>query len=400
MSPSEIEKLADALVQNYIASNQHEDETKLLLKHKEMFGLPFGLIANQISIRRKAENKLPLFYNTPGIVFPPSVNFEQCSSEATATLKTKIIFTSLEKKFNRAADLTGGLGVDSYFLSKQFSAFDYVEPNVELLNLARHNHSCFGAAAINYHEQTAEEFLSGVDRPFDLIYLDPSRRDEQKKKVFKLADCTPDVVSLLPKLLTASEYVLIKASPLLDIQMALAELSFVKKIMVVSVANECKELLFLVHRDFRGETFVETYNLSRLGDVLHSFHFSLSEEKSAEPKFGEPQQFLYEPNASILKAGAFRLVGNKFHLQKIHPNTHLYTSTEKIENFPGRVFSIDEWNFHEKAIQKKANVITRNYPLSAEALKKKLKLADGGEKYVIGFSGLKKKYVVGAIRLE
>lgn len=400
MSSSEIERLADVAVQKYIATNQHEDETKLLLKHKEMFGLPFGLIANQISIRRKAENKLPLFYNTPGIVFPPSLNFEQCSSEATAKLKAKIISESFEKKFDRAADLTAGLGVDSYFLSKGFSQFDYVEPNTELLELARHNHYRLSATSINYQQLTAEEFLSQSKIHFDLVYLDPSRRNELKQKVFKLADCTPDVASLLPKLLEASENVLIKTSPLLDIQMALTELPFINKIIVVSVANECKELLFLAQRGFTGEPLIETYNLTRHGDVLHSFHFSLSEEKSAEVIFGEPQQFLYEPNASLLKAGAFRLMSIHFNLQKIHPNTHLYTSEEKIINFPGRVFKINEWTADAKVIGQKANVVTRNFPLSAEALRKKLKLSDGGEKYVIGFSGIKKKYVVGATRLE
>ncbi|MBS1506887.1 MAG: class I SAM-dependent methyltransferase [Bacteroidetes bacterium] len=399
MSSSEIERLADVAVQNYIATNQHEDETKLLLKHKEMFGLPFGLIANQISIRRKAENKLPLFYNTPGIVFPPSLNFEQCSSEATAKLKAKIISESFKKKLDRAADLTGGLGVDSYFLSKLFSQFDYVEPNTELLELARHNHSCLGTTSINYHQESAEEFLSHNKIHFDLVYLDPSRRNDQKQKVFKLADCTPDVASLLPKLVEASENVLIKTSPLLDIQMALTELTFVNKIIVVSVANECKELLFLAQRGFTGEPLIETYNLARHGDVLHSFLFSLSEEKSAEVVFGEPQQYLYEPNASILKAGAFRLMSSHFNLQKIHPNTHLFTSIEHIKNFPGRTFKIDEWT-DAKVIGQKANVVTRNFPLSAEALRMKLKLSDGGEKYVIGFSGLKKKYVVGATRLE
>jgi 16S rRNA G966 N2-methylase RsmD len=397
---AEIEKLSDPEVQKYLVTNAGEDESRLLLKHREMFGLPFRLIAHQLAVRKKGQAKLPMFCTTPGIVFPPSVNFEQCSSEATANFKTDLLSQNLAGEKNHAADLTGGLGIDSYFMSTLFRRIEYVEPDTQLLHIALHNHTILGASSIQHHGQTAEDFLANRTDRFDLFYLDPSRRDTGNKKLLRLADCTPNVVGLLPRLLESGDFVLIKASPLLDIHQALRELQCVFKVMVVSVSNECKELLFLLKRNFSGEPMIETYNLSKTGEVIQSFSFLLRDETQAVSDFGEPQTYLYEPNASLLKSGAFRLVGERFCLKKIHVNTHLYTSSEKVENFPGRVFRVDDWKFDSKNIpDQKANVLTRNYPIDAEALRKKLKLADGGEKYVIGFSGWKQKYTVLATRL-
>ena len=174
----------------------------------------------------------------------------------------------------------------------------------------------------------------------------------------------------------------------------------VKKVIVVSVSNECKELLFLLQNGFSGEPIIETYNLDKLGNMKQLFSFAFDEERNTTSDFSEPQTYLYEPNASILKAGAFKMIGGKFGLQKLHVNTHFYTSTLLKENFPGRIFKINQLEFESKTFaEKKANVITRNYPLKAEELKKKLKLSDGGEKYIIGFSSVKKKYVALATRL-
>jgi len=400
MSREEIERIASAEVQEYISSHQDVDEKKLLLQRSEILGLPSSLIAKQIAIRRKAEIKLPLFYNTKGIIYPPSLNWEQCSSEATGNFKAEIISREIDNGKMKVADLTGGFGIDSFCFSKKVELVDYNEPDFGLLNIAKHNHSLLGSNNIQHHQTKAEDFLNQKQLKYNLIYLDPSRRDSHSKKVFRLADCVPNVSVLLPEILKSTEFVLIKAAPLLDIQQGLKELSHVKKVIVVSVSNDCKELLFLLQNGFSGEPIIETYNLDKFGTVKQSFAFTFNEERNTNSDFSEPLTYLYEPNASILKAGAYKTIGKKFDLLKLHVNTHFYSSNVLIENFPGRVFKIDQLEFDPKiSAERKANVVTRNYPLTAEELKKKLKLGDGGEKYVIGFSSVKKKYVAIATRL-
>jgi 16S rRNA G966 N2-methylase RsmD len=400
MSQDEIERIASNEVQEYIFAHEGVDEKNLILRSREILGVSTTLIAQQIAVRRKAAQKLPSFYRKKGIVYPPSLNWEQCSSEATANFKADIIFRELGNGELKVADLTGGFGIDSFFFSRKVGFLDFVEHDPNILKIARHNHILLGCSNIQYHPNNAEEFLSQYNSKFNLIYLDPSRRNSHSRKVFRLADCEPNIYNLLPQLFEYAEFVLIKTSPLLDIQQGLNELSSVKKVIVVSVGNECKELLFLLQKRFSGEPIIETYNLDNLGNAKHFFSFSLDEEKNVISDFSEPQNYLYEPNASILKAGAFKTIGRKFGLQKLHVSTHFYTSNTPKDDFPGRIFRIDQVEFDPKTLlERKANVITRNYPLTAEELKKKLKLSDGGEKYVIGFSSLKKKHVILATRL-
>jgi len=400
MLSKEFEKIAGNEIQTYLFRQGEGDIPSLHLRSSEMFGLPFKLLAGQLSARKKAAVKLPSFYQTKGILYPPSVNLEQSSSEPTGNFKAETIVRLIVKSNATVADLTGGFGVDSLFLSRKAAAVDYVEPDRGLLDIARHNLNLMGCANIEYHQTSAKEFLNSCKGTYDLIYLDPSRRDAHSKKVFRLTDCEPDINELLPQIFRFTEFVLIKTSPLLDIQQGLNELRAIKKVIVVSVRDECKELLFLMHKGFSGEPIIETYNLDKFGQVKQSFSFTSDEEKAAASDFSEPLNYLYEPNASILKAGAFKSIGKKFGLQKLQANTHFYTSSLVKENFPGRVFKIDQLEFDPKNFpERKANVVTRNYPLKAEELKKKLKVSDGGEKYIIGFSSARRKYVVLATRL-
>jgi hypothetical protein len=398
MSPEEIDKLASDELQEYIFSHANEDEKKMLLKHKTILGLPTVLIAQQIAARRKAETKHPLFHRTKGIVYPPNLNLEQSSSEATAIFKSEIIRRKIGERL-RGADLTGGFGVDSFFLSQNAEYFDYIEQNAELSNIVRHNHSLI-TERIHHHNKSTEDFLTATSNHYDFFFIDPSRRDSKARKVFSLSDCVPDIVQLLPLLFKRANFVLLKASPLLDIKQGIKELSGVKNVIVVSVANDCKELLFLMEKDFVSEPLIETYNLDAKGSIKHSFSFHFSEEEKIVSKFSPPQKYLYEPNASILKAGAFKSIGEKFGLNKIQINTHLYTSNDLKNEFPGRVFEIEKLSFDYKSlVENKANIITRNYPLTTDELKRKLKLKDGGEKFAIAFSGQEKKYLVLAKRL-
>jgi 16S rRNA G966 N2-methylase RsmD len=403
MLTSYLSQVVSPVVQQFLFEHEEEDERLLVLQHKELFGVPASLIASQLTARKKARHKIPSWYQTKAIVYPPSLNMEQASSEATALFKKSIVQSLLPKRFT-GADLTGGMGVDSFFLSSLFNIFHYLEPNEELLEVAKHNHQVLRAENIIHHPASAERFVKDQSRSYDLVYLDPSRRDERARKVFRLSECVPDVTTLQEKIFEISNHILVKASPLLDIQQGLRELSHVSHVFVVSVENECKELLFLMQKDFTEECVVEAVDLKNDGSVSTSFKFSVSEELSLKVSSSEPQEFLYEPNAAILKSGAFKSIAMRYRLKKLSANTHLYTSSLLIGDFPGRSFKIDNLYINEKTLdellpEKKVNITTRNYPLAPLEIKKKYRLHDGGEKFLIGFSSETKKYLVLASRI-
>jgi len=386
-------------IQRFIKDHEKDDEKILVLKHKEILGLPAAEIAQQIVGRRKAKTKLSLYYNTKNIVYPPKLNLEQCSSEKTAQFKAQL------KSGKLAADLTGGFGIDSYFFSKIFKRVIYVEPDETLSQIVRHNHHVLAAVNVEHQSTTAESFLNSNKDHFDLLYIDPSRRSNANRKVFKFSDCTPNVVSLLPSLIERSNSILIKASPLIDIKQGLSELGSVSKVIVVGFDNECKEVLFLIGQP-KNEPVIEVVDLSEGNEKSESFSFTLLEENHSNVLFDEPSAFLYEPTAMMLKAGAFKLTANRFNLKKLAPNTHLYTTDKVVSHFPGRIFKIDSiLKSDSKSVlqvleEGQANIISRNYPLTPSQLKKKLKLKDGGENFVIGFSGRNKKYLVLAHRVK
>ncbi len=394
-----IQSLINSQLQQFIIAHEYDDEKALVLKHKTIHGIPSSVIADQIVGRRKAKIKIPTFVTTSNIIYPPGINLEQCSSEATA------IFKSNQVKGKVLADLTGGLGIDTFFMSKRFDSTHYIETNNKILEIAKHNHKQLGVSSIQYHNQTSESFLANTDLYFDLIYIDPSRRIIGNQKVFKLSDCEPNVVALQDTIFHKSNRLLVKNSPWLDIQQGLKELQFVKKVFIVSFENECKEVLFFAEKNFAGEPVMETINLFS-NNPADSYSFYFSDERKTEIGFSKPETYLYEPNASILKAGAFKSIGHHFGLKKIHPSTHLYTSRNLIEFFPGRVFKIEGYVKPERSSVKlffsenKANITTRNYPLSPDQIKKKTGLNDGGEKYLIGFSGEKEKYLACAHRIK
>lgn len=397
-----IDRLLQKNVQDFIVNHANDDEQQLLLKHKTLFDLPTSLIAWQISGRKKAKTKIPLYFKTPALVYPPGINLEQSSSEETALFKTSTLNPVLTST-DTLVDLTGGFGVDCFFFSTAFNSVTYVEPNPELLEYAKHNHQVLGAHTIEHVHATAEKFLATFRGNVDCFFVDPSRRTTGNQKVFKLADCEPNIVTLLPQIFEHSKTVFVKAAPMLDVQQGLLELKNVKHVWVVSVKNEVKELLYVCEKDFRGEPFITATNLS---SDHESLAFRLSEEKFMQPEFSDPLPYLYEPNSSILKAGAFKTIAQRFGLQKLHPSTHLYTTDRLVNNFPGRIFKTkgllkaDAKSVETYFPNGKANVITRNYPLSSDALKKKLRLQDGGEKYLIGCSGETKKYLIAAERLK
>lgn len=373
-------------IENFLTLNQLEDESRLLLRHKEVSGIPMSIVVNQLSGHRKAKAKLPSYYHRSGIVYPPNVNLEQSSSEKTAELKARIL-TEVTPSAYRIIDLTGGFGIDSYFFARVFSVVEYVEPDVVLAWIASHNHRILGAGNVTYHTNFAEQFLNRDLDPVEAVFIDPSRRKNATKGVL-LRDCEPDVVKLQSRIFEISKFLLIKTSPLLDITAALRELSYVWRVYVVSVDHECRELLFLCQQGYTGEPRIHTIHLHK--DFTETFDFSLAEEKATDVSYGAVLNYLYEPNPSLMKAGAFRSIARAFNISKLHVNSHLYTSETYLAGFPGRIFEVlsripgNGRGLERFLPERKANVVVRNYPLSAEQLKKKFGLSDGGSDYVIG----------------
>jgi hypothetical protein len=398
-----LEELTSEAVQAFLAANEGMDERNLVLHSQGVMGISPGIIADQISGRRKSKLKLPLLYTTAGIIFPPAANLEQSSSQKTAEFKANKFLVDIGDRA-LLLDLTGGAGVDSFFFSQQFGRIVYVEPDSRLFGIARHNHEKLGAGNIDHLNTTAEDFLSGWTGRASLVFVDPSRRGEARQKVTVFKDCKPDITSIQDDIFAISDYMLVKASPLLDIKAALSELKFVKRVVVLSVDNDCKELLFFSDSNFRGEPGILTVNLA--GDAEQIFEFSMSEEKNAEASFSAPGTFIYEPNASVMKAGGFKIIGKQFGVEKLDRNTHLYTSKKMLGDFPGRIFQLDSLIASDPKDaarvfpEGKANVIVRNYPLSTTELKKKLKISDGGEKYLMGCSAYGKKILMALTRLK
>lgn len=391
-------------VQAFIHQHENDDIKQLVLKHKTIHGVASGVIADQLNGRRKSKEKLPTYYQSKDIVYPPVVNMEQCSSEQTAKHKATIVQQHADIKEKSLVDLTGGFGVDSFFFSSIFRKVHSVESNENLLQLSKHNHQQLGANNIEHHHTTAEEFIGSPNSVFDFAYIDPSRRAAGNQKVYSLADCEPNIVQLQSDVFKKAEGLLIKASPLFDIQQGLKELQFVKAVFVVSVHNECKEVLFLCQKNFSGEPQIIAINLLP-NNIVHSFTFQFSTEQLADVSYSETLTYLYEPNASILKAGAFKTLATAFKVSKLHPSTHLYTSDQLIDNFPGRVFKVEAFVKADPKMLKtlfpegKANITTRNYPMSVDELRKKTGLKDGGDKFLIGFSGMKTKHLAIASRV-
>lgn len=389
-------------VQHFIYAHENTDVRTLMLQQKSVAGVPTADLVVQISGRQKAREKLPLFYTTKKILYPPSLNLEQCSSEATAHFKKEILISLFSEQRPSLADVTGGFGIDSFFLSQCASALVHVEPDSQLQALARHNHAVLGASGIIYANTTAEQFL--VSARFDVIYLDPSRR-QGSNKVIALTDCMPDVITLQDSIFDRADYMMVKTSPLLDISNTVNALKFVKEVFVVSVGNECKELVILSKKHFHGEPTITAVDLLDNGSRNTSFTFTALGERTATVRFSDADDYLYEPTAAILKAGAFKSVAQKFDLGKLAPSTHLYTADHLVENFPGRIFRVvKELRSDPREIQEalpggKANIITRNYPLTPADIKKKLKIKDGGHDYLLAFSGRQSKHLMLCLRI-
>jgi 16S rRNA G966 N2-methylase RsmD len=350
-------------------------------------------IRHQVLSRKKIKNKLPTLFNCNEIIYPSSLSLEQSSSEITANYKAKLV------KGKTFIDLTAGMGIDSLFFAKKFKKGILIERNKELAEIDLHNFFVLNQTNVKIAVGIDSiDFINQFNKQVDLIYMDPARRNEQGNKVVSLTEYEPNVVSILDKLFSITTNILIKTSPLLDISKAIAELKFVKQVHVISVENECKELVFHLEKDFENEIKISTINFNKKENQV--FEYFLKAEKESNSEYSEPLNYLYEPNASIMKAGAFKTIGQQLGLKKLHQHSHLYTAENLVDNFPGRVFKINAVSkFDKNEIAKiipemKANIAVRNFPISTNEVKKKLGIKDGGEVYLFVTTNIKNEKIV------
>lgn len=375
-----IDQLLTTEVQEFIKDHQFDDPFALSLKSKSQKDFPLKEAIEQIHSLQKAKHKIPEWVAIENIIWPPPVSVEQSSSEVTARFKSELIYGK------SMADLTGGMGVDTGYFAEKFVETHYVESNPDLAAIAQHNFGVLKKNSIAVYNDDAEVFLNKSTRHYDAIFLDPSRRI-QNKKVFKIEDCAPNLYEIIPKCLNLTDQLLIKLSPLVDLALLIKDFAPVK-IWVVSVRNEVKEVLCLIKNGKRKTLIFATDLQFHENNIL--FGFNKEEETTAPNTFSLPLKYIYEPSSALLKAGAFKLIGHRYGLKKLHINAHLYTSDELINDFQGRIFLLKERLKQNKkeisriAPNKKINILTRNYPLSPAQLKNKLGLKDGGGNYLIG----------------
>jgi 16S rRNA G966 N2-methylase RsmD len=368
----------DSITKQYIRENLNADVPTLALK-KVPVGTDVSLALRQIAARQLLQKKVPSWAESEDLLFPAHLSIEQCSSEASACYKAGLL------RGRTFADLTGGMGVDTYFISQNFQQADYVERQAELCDLARHNYEVL-KADVKVWNETAEAYLSHCEAK-DCIFIDPARRDEHGRKTVSISDCTPDVAALQDGLLQKAKTVMVKLSPMLDISKALEELRQVKEVHVVAVANECKELDVIMERGFEREPVFVCVNLLTSQPELR---FSQEEERNAIGRIADGvSRYLYEPNPAVMKAGCFKLLTQRFDVLKLQKNSNLYTSEQRVADFPGRVFEVEGWAPYNKKVKQtllhdvdKASIAIRNFPLSVAELRKTLKISDGDGIYL------------------
>lgn len=374
-------------IENYINANLNADLHSLLLKKSPFPEVSMQEIVQQIKGRKTAEKKFP-FLQKDGIIFPPNLNLEQTSSETAAHYK------SLLAEGKTMIDLTCGFGIDAYFISQNFEETMLVEQNEELLKIVEHNWNILNRKAV-FKNDTLENILKNTGSFYDLIYLDPARRDAQKKKVFLLEDLSPNLLEIKDRLLDSGRLVMIKLSPLIDLKYLVKVLPELFRIDIVAVKNEVKEVLIQMKSDKdESEPEIRCVNLET---DEPEFIFRFSEEENAATEFSDVLDYLYLPNNAILKAGAFQTITQKFNLKKLHPNTHIYTSEELVSCFPGRVFKVEEITVKDLKKGEKYNIISKNHPLKPEEIKKKFKITDGGSDYLIFTQSLKGKIIIKSV---
>lgn len=376
-------------MQDFINQSVAKNIKELAFKKSPFNDISMSELLTQIESRQKAKEKLPTWYSTPFILFPQKLSIEQTSSEECARYKASLV------SGKTLVDMTGGLGVDTYYFTQKISQVFHCEIQPELSEIAQHNFKQLAVSNVTALATESTAFLKTRQQKFDFLYLDPARRNQAQKKVFFLSDCTPDVVENLNTYFKYSENILIKTSPLLDLKSGINELNFVKQIHIVALHNEVKELIWILQKDYIGE--IELIAVNILSDSKDIFSTLYAAPDSCQ--YNLPQQYLYEPNNAIMKTGKFDSVARQFKVSKLHKHTQLYTAGNLV-SFPGRIFKIEQIISFNKLNTKrflqgqKANVTVRNFPMKVDEIRKRWKITEGGEQYFFFTTNLSNEKII------
>ena len=375
---------SDSFIQ-FVKQNIDRNPSEIALKSGERYDFSMSDAASFIYGMQKIKEKVPEWYFNFNLIIPARVSLEQSSSYHTAQFKQQFF----EDKI--VCDITGGFGVDSFYISKVSKRVHYYETNKQLASVVSHN---FGILGVKNIEINSSEINNQSTLPLcDVIYCDPSRRDENNRRMYAIADCSPNISDLKNHLFEFAPKIVVKLSPMSDITKSVNELGSVSAVYIISVNNECKELLFVLDKNNNTNSEYDIFSINIQEHKTESFCHTLQQEREASIKFDIPKEgtFLYEPNSSILKSGAFKSVANTFGICKLEKSSHLYTSSNLADNFPGRVFLTEKiYPFKKQKLSDifekypKANISVRNFPLKSEELRKKLKIEEGGEIYLFG----------------
>lgn len=373
----------------FIRIHADEDVRQLAFLGKKNPEVDMAYALDQIAGRQKARVKIPSWASIDGIVYPPHISMEQCSSEQTARYKARIAGNG-----EKIVDLTAGFGVDMAFMSAGFKQAVHVEMQPQLCAISSENYKHLGLNHVQVVCSDGVGYLHQMEHA-DLIFIDPARRDQHGARTYGIADCTPNVLEIIDEMLQKADRVMIKLSPMLDWQKTVADVGNVSQVHIVSVGNECKELLLEVKKGKDEKVKVFCVNDDQV------FSYEIGETHPFTPSPLHSFTFLYEPNASVMKAGCFNLISHRFGITQPDANSHLFLSDKLVEGFPGRRFVIERVSTMNKRELKealagidKANVAVRNFPLSVADLRKRLKLKDGGDVYIFATTDAKKGHLV------
>lgn len=380
--------------QLFLTTHKHTALDKLALQRNKFPQIPFPEVLEQLDALRKLKDKIPAWVGKTGLLFP-ALAYQQASSELTAQYKSILIAG------RQVADLTGGLGVDSFFLAQQGKIVHHIEAGKELHEIVKHNFETLQQNNIICLHQTAEEFLQHCNQ-FDAFYIDPARRGKEGQKLVLLTDYTPNILAILPAMFAKTQHIWLKTSPLLDITQACEALACVKAVYVIAHGQEVKELLFhLAYDHFIDKNNLPTvYAVTLTKDNVQTFSFSPAEENGRQVAYHQPLQYIYEPLPAILKAGAFKSFAERYDLYKLHVNSHFYTSEHYIQDIPARIFALKNiCGYKKEAIKKvlptmQANIIARNFRDTVAQIRQKLKITDGGENYLLATTLLTEEQVI------
>lgn len=374
--------LSSTVIQ-FIHDNRDASPVDLILKYTDIDGIDIKLIAHQILGRKIAREKFPFLLDYDQYIYPPKISLEQASSEATARYKARGF------SGDRFCDLTGGMGLDSYMIGKNFKHVDYVERNPELCQLAERNFKVLGMEHVTVHNLDADKFLENNHNTYDLVYIDPSRRIEgQRRTSVRLLE--PDIVTLQEKILAVADALLVKLSPMQDVTECVSLLPTSREVSVVAVGNEVKELLIKLDKEKPENTSIRAALLGKKEEKCLTA--SLEDVKGRSIAITPPQGLLYLPHPAILKCALQDHIAEKYNLSKLHKNTHIYTSSDLHETYPGRILEVIEITRLNKKLLKPyisdghINVIVKNFPLTPAEIKKKLRVRDGGLHYLVAFT--------------